>query len=239
METPTRYDLNAAIENWRVELAAQLNLTVDVRRELETHLRDAIAGFQQRGLNDEESFWLARRRVGQPPKLGEEFAKADLAAVWRVRVFWMCAAVFLSSTLGGIANSVYMFFPHFLPVNANSTVGIAMQTTLYLLASLSPIIIAVLLAKGKLIAVFSKLTLIVENRLYLAIAAFICIVISSSIRIIALSNFGSFNPGYIHYSWRDPNLIKQILFSAVYPLIIARLLVWLVPPQNRKTPKRA
>ena len=79
MENQTRFDLNAAIENWRNELAAQPNLASDDRRELETHLRDAIAGFQQRGLNDEESFWLARRRVGQPPKLGEEFVKADPA----------------------------------------------------------------------------------------------------------------------------------------------------------------
>src|ERR1035438_3693934 len=52
MENQTRYDLNAAVENWRNELAAQPNLASDDRRELETHLRDAIAGFQQRGLND-------------------------------------------------------------------------------------------------------------------------------------------------------------------------------------------
>ena len=75
METQTRYNLNAAIENWRQEMASQANLTAEVRRELETHLHDAIAGFQHRGLNDEESFWLARHRVGQPQKLNEEFMK--------------------------------------------------------------------------------------------------------------------------------------------------------------------
>ncbi len=89
MENQTRFDLNAAIENWRNELAAQPNLASDDRRELETHLRDAIAGFQQRGLNDEESFWLARRRIGQPQQIGEEFVKADPATVWRERAFWM------------------------------------------------------------------------------------------------------------------------------------------------------
>src|SRR5450631_3300247 len=89
MEIQTRYNLNAEIENWRSELAAQANLTAEVRRELETHLRDTIAGFQQRGLNDEESFWLACKRVGQPPQLGEEFVKANPAAIWRERVFWM------------------------------------------------------------------------------------------------------------------------------------------------------
>src|ERR1019366_7439022 len=92
MENQTRYDLNAATENWRQELASQPNLASDDRRELETHLRDAIAGFQQRGLNGEESFWLPRRRMGQPQQLGEEFVKADPAKVWRERVFWMVLA---------------------------------------------------------------------------------------------------------------------------------------------------
>ena len=89
MENKARHDLNAAIESWRQELAAQGNLTADVRRELETHLRDAIAAFRQRGLTYEESFWLACKRVGQPPQLGREFAKADPAAAWRERAVWM------------------------------------------------------------------------------------------------------------------------------------------------------
>jgi hypothetical protein len=94
METQSSYDLKAAIENWRAEFTAQPNLTAEVRRELETHLRDAIAGFQQRGLNDEESFWLACKRVGQPPKLGEEFVKANPEVCWQERVFWMALILF-------------------------------------------------------------------------------------------------------------------------------------------------
>ncbi len=93
MENQTRFDLTAAIENWRTELAAQANLTTEVRRELETHLHDAIAGFQKRGLNEEESFWLARRRVGKPQQLGEEFVKANPEIVWRERFFWMAISL--------------------------------------------------------------------------------------------------------------------------------------------------
>lgn len=89
MENQTRFNLNYAIESWLQELAAQTSLTAEVRRELETHLRDAVAGFQQHGANDEESFWLARRRIGQPERLGEEFEKIDPSALWRNRVFWM------------------------------------------------------------------------------------------------------------------------------------------------------
>jgi hypothetical protein len=229
MENQTRFNLNAALENWRQELAGQLNLTSDDRRELETHLRDAVAGFQQRGLNDEESFWLARRRVGQPQQLAEEFAKADPAKVWRERVFWMWLAVFLSSTLGSMAG--YIVFA-LMSVNTNSTARVVTQTTLYLLASLIPIIIAVSLAKGKWVAFFSKLTQLVENRRHLAMAAFLCVALSSFIRIAAMAIF------YSRHNIHNNSFILQELASTIYPLIIALLLVWLIPSQIRRTPKR-
>jgi hypothetical protein len=89
MATQTRFDLNAAIENWRNELAAQAQLTPDNRRELEKHLADSVTDLHGRGLSEEESFWLAQRRIGQPRQLAEEFVKANPAKVWRERAFWM------------------------------------------------------------------------------------------------------------------------------------------------------
>jgi len=66
----TRFDLNAAIENWRQELAAQPNLASDDRRELETHLRDALPD-SARGLNDEESSGSRATSVGSRNSLAK------------------------------------------------------------------------------------------------------------------------------------------------------------------------
>ncbi|MFZ0828632.1 MAG: permease prefix domain 1-containing protein [Verrucomicrobiia bacterium] len=230
MENQTRFDLNVAIENWRQELAGQPSLVSDDRRELETHLRDAIAGFQQRGLNDEESFWLAHRRVGQPQQLGEEFEKADPAKIWRERVFWMWLAVFLSSTLGRLAGSIGFALT---PVNTNSMVEMAPATTLILLASLIPIIIAVSLAKGKWVALFSKLARLVGNRRHLAVAAFLCVALSSSIQRAAMAIF------YSRHNIHNSASILQGLAATIYLLFIALLLVWLMPTQKQKTSKCA
>ncbi len=93
MATQTRFDLNAAVDNWRNELAAQPQLTPDDRRELEKHLADSMAGLRDRGLNDEESFWLATRRIGQPQQLAEEFEKVDPQNIWRERAFCMVLAL--------------------------------------------------------------------------------------------------------------------------------------------------
>jgi hypothetical protein len=76
MEHPTGDRMKAAFERWRQELAAQAGLTAEIRRELETHLSDCIAGFQRLGMGEEESFLLARQHIGQPGMLRREFDKA-------------------------------------------------------------------------------------------------------------------------------------------------------------------
>ncbi|HKI69527.1 MAG TPA: permease prefix domain 1-containing protein [Verrucomicrobiae bacterium] len=110
METQTRFALNAAIEDWRQELAAQIDLSPEVRRELETHLRDTIAELQRHGLNDEESFWLARRRIGQLTSIGREFGhvRPNPAKVWRARVFWMVVGVFVINLLRFVSITAHL-----------------------------------------------------------------------------------------------------------------------------------
>jgi hypothetical protein len=88
METHPSYNLTAAVEKWRLELNAQSDLSGDDQRELETHLWDALAELRERGLSDEESFVLARRRLGPTQEIAEEFTKANPGRVWRERVFW-------------------------------------------------------------------------------------------------------------------------------------------------------
>jgi hypothetical protein len=71
--TQTRFDLNVAIEDWRRELSAQRNLPPEARRELDGHLQDSFAELRRRGLNEAESFWLARKRMGEPQLLNQQF----------------------------------------------------------------------------------------------------------------------------------------------------------------------
>ena len=84
MEYQARDSISGAIDRWRQELALQAGLTAEIRRELEAHLCDCMAGFRKRGLSDEESFRLARQRVGRPQQLNTEFKKAmkPSAPVW-------------------------------------------------------------------------------------------------------------------------------------------------------------
>ena len=145
MENQTRFDLNAAIGGWGQALAVQSGLSPDDRRELETHLRDAIAGFQQHGLNDEESFWLACRRVGQLQQLGDEFAKADPTKVWRERAFWMVLVLFLSSVLMSVID-VMAFDLQVVRTPLDNGFLQMMQTIAREVVALSPILIPLVIA---------------------------------------------------------------------------------------------
>ena len=229
MENQTHFDLNAAIENWRNELAAQANLSADDRRELETHLRDAISEFHQLGLNEEESFLLACHRVGQPQKLVEEFGKANPANVWRERLFWMWLAVFLSGTVGGLFRSLAFALEPLNFHNGSFVKGwLTLEIIVLMLSVLTPLVIAILLANGKLILQFSRLMALLENRRRLARTAFGFIALSFAFRAASVMIYNSTLPVHVELpAW-------NYLMPTIYSIVVSLLLIWLMPTQNRK-----
>jgi hypothetical protein len=237
MDNQIRFDLNAAIENWRNELAAQPNLASDDRRELETHLRDAIAGFQQLGLNDEESFWLARRRVGQPKQLGEEFVKANPNKIWRERVFWM--------VLAGLFVNLWINLVSCIPLH-NLTSGFLgiLSAYAYALLNYLPIIgSAIFLAKGQLNKSYHTLAVISYSRWRFAVIAIALIIVTQGSQTW-FSFIYAFQPlpeGMRHMI--SPHMtylfwVNEFSYFG-WPLMLVALATWLMPTQNRKTPKRA
>jgi hypothetical protein len=83
------FDLNQAIVRWRDILGEQPGVRTADLEELEDHLREAIAELQGQGLNQEEAFIIASRRLGNPEDLGSEFAIADPDSRRRFRLRWM------------------------------------------------------------------------------------------------------------------------------------------------------
>lgn len=217
MAIQTRFDLNSAVENWRNELAAQPQLTSDDRRELEKHLADTMAELRQRGLNEEESFWLARRRIGQPQQLGEEFEKTDPAKIWRDRVFWMALA-FL----------VFLAWAALLDIIPFHRAQVIYVCLLYL----PPICFAVLLAKGKLTMNYPSLEKVFKVRWIFAGSA-ICFVLST----FGIQTWESYNflmQSTIRHALPPLFWLNQIQMVG-FPLMIVGVAVWLLPAQKRST----
>jgi hypothetical protein len=221
-ETQTRFDLNAAIENWRAELAAQLGLTPEVRRELETHLRDTIAAFQQRGLNDEESFWLACKRVGQPQQLAKEFRKVILPQ-WNKRAAFFAWTVFAISfflpSYGDSSGYVCALLQNFYWPNA---IGGKSGAIHYELLTLSNVL---MLASP--FALF-RLCGTAQRMKWMRWLIFSSTVLVWSFVIRLLADEGGANIKIGCYIW-----------SFSFALLYLSVLPQFIPTKNQKTPKRA
>jgi hypothetical protein len=221
MATQTRFDLNNAIQEWRNDLAAQPQLLPDDRRELEKHLTDVMAELRQRGLSDEESFWLARRRIGPPQQLAEEFQKADPNKVWRERVFWMALA-FLFFVLWTSLLDVIPFH--------GSWIGFVCLTYL------PPICLAILLARGKLNINRYISGSVFKDRRFFAGSTIAFLLVTHGVQtwefyVYVVAGMRPYAPSRGFWV----NQIQALAFS----LMILALVVWLMPKQERQTEKPA
>ena len=87
------FDLNVEILKWRDSLAESEALGKSALDELASHLREEIESLASLNLSEEESFWLARWRLGGTGDLAGEFAKINKSAILRNRLFWMAGGV--------------------------------------------------------------------------------------------------------------------------------------------------
>jgi len=226
MATQTRFDLNAAVENWRNELAAQPQLTSDDRRELEKHLADSMADLRGRGLNEEESFWLGRRRIGQPQQLAEEFEKANPGEIWRERAFWMIAAVMAFWIWLQISTPFFNMLSDYL----HSNFGLPPFWEIFVINL--PFVLAIyLISTGRIAWLAHRFSAVVHSQVRLAFAAVLLVIFSSFLAGLAewlrQANF----------RMRD-DLVQLTSQNMVAPLVFIPLLILLMPKKPKKS-KRA
>lgn len=123
MECKTEFNLAGGIARWRASLTGP-ELSAEAADELESHLFDEIDTLRAIGLDDEEAFMVAAKRLGHAEVLVSEFGKvhgtgtvmerlvpyitgvlALLAFVEITRV--MNDAIFLIATQAGLSNVSY------------------------------------------------------------------------------------------------------------------------------------
>lgn len=77
MESRTEFNLENNIQQWKSNLTNKNNLTKSNIIELESHLFDLINDLESKGLNEEESFIVARKRIGKTDDICLEFDKVN------------------------------------------------------------------------------------------------------------------------------------------------------------------
>lgn len=71
------FNLNKEIQNWKKSLHKNPSLEDGYINELESHLRDKIEDYTNKGMSEKEAFEKAKDEIGEPEKIGAEFFKTD------------------------------------------------------------------------------------------------------------------------------------------------------------------
>ncbi len=83
MKDDGSFDLDEAVQKWRIRLRKTGATTSDDLDELESHLRDEIRELSTSGLSTDEAFIIAVRRIGNVNAVADEFAKVNLNTIWK------------------------------------------------------------------------------------------------------------------------------------------------------------
>ena len=76
------FDLDQQIDRWKSAFAKKAACSSDELLELESHLREEIAVLVAAGRSEQEAFCESVASLGDPTKIGGEFAKNESRLVW-------------------------------------------------------------------------------------------------------------------------------------------------------------
>jgi hypothetical protein len=77
-----QFNLDQQIDRWKSAFAKQAACSSDELLELESHLREEIAALVRAGRSEQEAFRESVARLGDPTKIGGEFAKNESRFLW-------------------------------------------------------------------------------------------------------------------------------------------------------------
>lgn len=139
METAS-FDLNRSIAAWRGRMQEASVSRVEILDELETHLRDSVSALQSKGLNSEEAFLVASRRLGDQEPLAKELTKVHPYEVLKGRIAWMLTGIllfFIVSDLWHIGSSLWVIVGNQWGIQSNYLGWFAAVTNLFVFVGLT------------------------------------------------------------------------------------------------------
>lgn len=104
------FDINKEIDDFQNELISYQSMADPDVNELITHLRDESEMLIKKGLTEEESFWIARHRLGDTKVIHTEFSKVNQATIWRNRMLWLFLGYFLFTMIPSIVTLITIPF---------------------------------------------------------------------------------------------------------------------------------
>ena len=106
MEKNNEFNIQEQIDHWVSKIKSEPSFTESDSEELKSHLLDSIDQLKDTGLNDEEAFWVASRRIGTTVDWEEDYSQANNQVIQMRRsvlilagvLVYFCLYYFIEST---------------------------------------------------------------------------------------------------------------------------------------------
>jgi hypothetical protein len=216
MENRTPFDLNAAIQQWRENLAQSPAFRSENLYELETHLCDSIARLQSSGLSAEEAFLVATKRIGNAGALESEYTKFNGSTVWLDRALWMLFGIQFWSVVSGVVFPIARGSVAFSLINYDFiTRGRAIPALLFIFANLVGFAASIAFCWWVIYRRGSRLIALARRllpRYHSAHLAMLAVILLSGLSIVA----SVADVGMLHLRLRTMNNQSEILRSQTF-----------------------
>jgi hypothetical protein len=106
METNNEFNIQEQIDHWVSKIKSEPSFTESDSEELKSHLLDSMDQLKDSGLNDEEAFLVASRRIGTTVDWEEDYSQANNQVIQMRRsvlilagvLVYFCLYFFIEST---------------------------------------------------------------------------------------------------------------------------------------------
>ncbi len=92
-ENSIEFNLNNHINNWFVQLKSEPSITESDSEELKSHLLDMIDELRKAGLDEEEAFWVASKRMGNSFEWKVDYEEVNKPLIQMRRSLFILAGV--------------------------------------------------------------------------------------------------------------------------------------------------
>ena len=113
------FELKEQIIKWLSLLEADESYKKTDVEELESHVLEEIDQLKDKGLNEEEGFWVATHRIGNVKDLNVEFKKVNSILIWKKRLLLVIGG-FLFFTIMPQIFRIFTYRLYFIKMNINS-----------------------------------------------------------------------------------------------------------------------
>ncbi len=231
MEKDGDFDLDTQVTVWYKHLNSQTEVTEADAEELKTHLLDLIDELKAAGLDNEEAFWVASKRMGKTSDLGSIYTDINKPIVQIRRSLVILAGVLAYFLLYHFINcSSKLLYIVLLYSKINGYVAVSWISK-YLIAIHLMVIIfvaSIYYFEQKTISFVENIKLKPKHTFYLLLTAVVLSILNTClypiIKNMTLSDRTIF--GHLHHIY--------IYFDFIFPLIICACFTILYTKYYRK-----